>query len=151
MHMGIWHTRQYFYVAPLVYGHGSRAFFRCLIRLQCTRIQVKHGTKTYQEGKWVGNVMMHEYGRSFLSKVGRGMVKSWATTSGTDQPLFGADLSALCDQRSVDHDLIVAVTSRNISRGYVGGVGVTQGICLRCVDTGQSAYKDSYLARPISA
>ena len=85
--------------------------------------------------------MMHEYGRSFLSKVGRGMVKSWATASGTDQPLFDADLSALCDQRSVDHDLIVAVTSRSIRRGYVGGVGVNLGFVCAAVQKPVSRLK----------
>ena len=67
--------------------------------------------KTYEYGQLVCHVMMHESGSSFVS-VGRGIVKAWATASGSDQPLLDADLSALCDS----DDFFLGAASRDLSR-----------------------------------
>jgi WD40 repeat protein len=67
--------------------------------------------ETYEHGREVCDVMMHESGSSFLS-VGGGVVKAWATASGPDRPLLDADLSALCDP----NEALVGAASRDLSR-----------------------------------
>ena len=67
--------------------------------------------ETYEHGREVCDVMMHESGSSFLS-VGGGVVKAWATASGPDLPLLDADLSALC----IPTADFFGAASRNLSR-----------------------------------
>jgi len=55
--------------------------------------------ETYDHGQEVYDVMMNESGSSFLS-VGGGVVKAWATASGSDRLLLDSGLSALCDSNS---------------------------------------------------
>ena len=67
--------------------------------------------ETYEHGQEADDVMMHESGSSFVS-VRRGIVRAWATASGSDQSLLDADLSALCD---VDQ-YMGSAASRDLSR-----------------------------------
>jgi WD40 repeat protein len=66
--------------------------------------------ETFDHGRIVHDVMMHESGITFIS-VGGGIVKAWSTASGPDQPLLDADLSVFGED-----DFLGGAALRDLSR-----------------------------------